>query len=43
MRRVIHLESARRLFEMLNDNVRRAQVDETLAQLYFASKKYDFS
>ena len=37
----LHLQKARRLFEMLNDNVRRAQVDETLAQLYLASHKYD--
>jgi signal transduction histidine kinase/predicted negative regulator of RcsB-dependent stress response/ActR/RegA family two-component response regulator len=36
-----HLEKARRLFEMLTDNVRRAQVDETLAQLYLASQTYD--
>ena len=35
-----HLDKARRLFEMLNDNVRRAQVDETLAQLYLASDRY---
>jgi signal transduction histidine kinase/ActR/RegA family two-component response regulator/predicted negative regulator of RcsB-dependent stress response len=36
----VHLDRARRLFEMLQDNVRRAQVDETLAQLYLASGKY---
>jgi len=35
-----HLDRARRLFEMLQDTVRRAQVDETLAQLYLASEKY---
>ena len=35
-----HLDRARRLFEMLHDIVRRAQVDETLAQLYLASEKY---
>lgn len=39
----IHLDRARRLFEMLHDNVRRAQVDETLAQLYLASEKYDLA
>ena len=36
----VHLDRARRLFEMLHDNVRRAQVDETLAQLYLASEQY---
>ena len=36
----VHLDRARRLFEMLRDNVRRAQVDETLAQLYLASEQY---
>ncbi|HXQ36048.1 MAG TPA: hypothetical protein VN843_18675, partial [Anaerolineales bacterium] len=35
-----HLDRARRLFEILHDIVRRAQVDETLAQLYLASEKY---
>jgi signal transduction histidine kinase/ActR/RegA family two-component response regulator/predicted negative regulator of RcsB-dependent stress response len=39
----VHLDTARRLFEMLEDNVRRAQVDETLAQLYLASGKYDLA
>ena len=39
----LHLEKARRLFEMLNDNVRRAQVDETLAQLHLASERYDLA
>ena len=39
----VHLDRARRLFEMLHDNVRRAQVDETLAQLYLASQKYDLA
>ena len=28
---------------MLHDNVRRAQVDETLAQLYLASQRYDLA
>ena len=36
----IHLEHARKLFEALEDQVRRAQVDETLAQLYLASEQY---
>ena len=36
-----HLDRARELFEVLQDNVRRAQVDETLAQLYLASGKYE--
>jgi signal transduction histidine kinase/FixJ family two-component response regulator len=36
----IHLERARKLFEELGDQVRRAQVDETLAQLYLASEQY---
>ncbi|HEU4870355.1 MAG TPA: ATP-binding protein, partial [Pyrinomonadaceae bacterium] len=35
-----HLHRARRLFELLHDSVRCAQVDETLAQLYLASGKY---
>jgi signal transduction histidine kinase/CheY-like chemotaxis protein len=36
----VHLELARKLFEDLGDQVRRAQVDETLAQLYLASEQY---
>jgi signal transduction histidine kinase/ActR/RegA family two-component response regulator/predicted negative regulator of RcsB-dependent stress response len=39
----LHLDKARRLFEMLNDNVRCAQVDETLAQLYLASERYELA
>jgi signal transduction histidine kinase/ActR/RegA family two-component response regulator len=39
----LHLDKARGLFEMLNDHVRRAQVDETLAQLHLASTKYDLA
>jgi signal transduction histidine kinase/ActR/RegA family two-component response regulator len=39
----LHLDKARRLFEMLNDHVRRAQVDETLAQLHLASNRYDLA
>lgn len=38
-----HLDKARRLFEMLNDHVRRAQVDETLAQLHLASNRYNLA
>ncbi len=38
-----HLDIARRLFEMLSDNVRLAQVDETLAQVYLASERYDLA
>ena len=38
-----HLDRARHLFEMLNDNVRRAQVDETLAQLHLACEKFDLA
>lgn len=36
-----YLLRARKLFELLHDSVRCAQVDETLAQLYIASEKYD--
>lgn len=39
----LHLDRARHLFEMLHDNVRRAQVDETLAELYLASGKYELA
>jgi signal transduction histidine kinase/ActR/RegA family two-component response regulator len=39
----LHLDKARRLFEMLGDHVRRAQVDETLAQLHLASNRYDLA
>lgn len=39
----LHLDRARKLFEMLNDNVRRSQVDETLAQLYLASGRYELA
>jgi len=35
------LEHARRLFDELSDSVRRAQVDETLAQLYLTSENYE--
>ncbi len=36
----VHLGRARELFEEFGDEVRRAQVDETLAQLYLASEQY---
>ncbi|HEY6118652.1 MAG TPA: ATP-binding protein [Pyrinomonadaceae bacterium] len=36
-----HLERARRLFDELGDDVRRAQVDETLAQMHLASNNFD--
>ena len=36
----VHLGLARKLFEELGDQVRRAQVDETLAQLYLSSEQY---
>jgi signal transduction histidine kinase/FixJ family two-component response regulator/predicted negative regulator of RcsB-dependent stress response len=36
----LHLDCARKLFDSLGDEVRRAQVDETIAQLYFASGRY---
>ena len=37
----LHLERARKLFDRLGDQVRRAQVDETLAQLYLASGQHE--
>jgi signal transduction histidine kinase/ActR/RegA family two-component response regulator len=36
----LHLGRARKLFEEFGDQVRRAQVDETSAQLYLASEQY---
>jgi signal transduction histidine kinase/FixJ family two-component response regulator/predicted negative regulator of RcsB-dependent stress response len=36
-----HLDCARKLFDSLGDVVRRAQVDETIAQLYLSSGKYE--
>jgi len=36
----VHLDRARGLFDEFGDSVRRAQVDETLAQLYLASEQY---
>jgi len=38
-----HLDTARSLFEVLNDHVRLAQVDETLAQVYLSSARYDLA
>ncbi len=38
-----HLVLARKLFDGLNDKVRRAQVDETLAQLHAAGCKFDLA
>ena len=38
-----HLERARKLFDELGDSVRRAQVDETLAQLYLGSKQHEMA
>ena len=39
----IHLDQARMRFDHLQDNVRRAQVDETLAQLYLGCGKYQLA
>lgn len=39
----LHLERARKLFDELSDYVRRAQVDETLAQLYLGSKQHEMA
>jgi len=38
-----HLERARKLFDDFGDSVRRAQVDETLAQLHLASQEYSLA
>ncbi len=38
-----HLERARALFEQFGDQVRRSQVDETLAQLHVASNDYELA
>ena len=37
------LDHARKLFDGFGDKVRRAQVDETLAQLYQAAEKYELA
>jgi signal transduction histidine kinase/ActR/RegA family two-component response regulator len=39
----LHLGRARKLFEQFGDQVRRAQVDETLAQLHLASEQYELA
>ena len=39
----VHLERSRELFDCLGDGVRRAQVDETLAQLHLASQRYSLA
>lgn len=39
----IHLDRARTLFGELGDTIGRAQVDETIAQLYLASGEYDLA
>ena len=41
MKQRLHLQRARKLFDDLGDSVPRAQVDETLAQLYLASEQYE--
>lgn len=38
-----HLERARKLFGTLNDKIRAAQVEDTLARLYLATKQYDLA
>jgi tetratricopeptide (TPR) repeat protein len=38
-----HLVLSRKLFDGLDDKVRRAQVDETLAQLYIAGSRFDLA
>jgi signal transduction histidine kinase/FixJ family two-component response regulator len=38
-----HLIQAHHLFEGLEDNVRRAQVEETLTQLYIASNRFELA
>jgi tetratricopeptide (TPR) repeat protein len=38
-----HLQHASRIFEEFDDQVRRAQVDETIAQLYLGSQQYDLA
>jgi signal transduction histidine kinase/FixJ family two-component response regulator len=40
---LLHLGRARGILEEFGDHVRRAQVDETLAQLYLASEQYDLA
>jgi DNA-binding winged helix-turn-helix (wHTH) protein/tetratricopeptide (TPR) repeat protein len=38
-----HLRHARKLFDILNDKIRLAQVDETLAQLYTATTHFELA
>lgn len=38
-----HLLHARKLFDILNDKIRLAQVDETLAQLYTATTRFELA
>lgn len=38
-----HLQRAQKVFTVLNDKVRRAQVDDTLAQLYAATERFDLA
>jgi tetratricopeptide (TPR) repeat protein len=38
-----HLVRARKLFDGFADNVKRAQVDETLAQLHFAAQRFELA
>jgi len=39
----VRLLNARQLFERLNDNIRRAQVEDTLARLYLATGRIDLA
>jgi len=39
----VHLQRARQLFDKLNDKIRLAQVDETLAQLYTATARLELA
>jgi DNA-binding winged helix-turn-helix (wHTH) protein/Tfp pilus assembly protein PilF len=36
-----HLARARKIFDFFADKIRRAQVDDSLAQLYFAQERFD--
>ena len=39
----VHLVNSRRLFEALDDKIRGAQVDDTLARLYIATDQFDLA
>ena len=39
----VHLRQARKLFDGFDDHIRRAQVDDTLARLYVATKRLDLA